>query len=182
MDDVQFNELKALLLPISNWVAVQTGQAAPPLTTRAILAQQASVVVPVSAGPLNPAPYRTYRMNVPALDDGVDPDGEPIWQVIGAKGVPTDVPMTHADADAAVARLNGADAPGAVGVVAAGPGNPPPYAAQWSVSNLWYVAGATGVSTGFSGHTEPEARSEADRLNGAAPVGVPTPVAEFSTD
>jgi len=108
VDDAQFEELKALILPISNWVAVQTGQAAAQgPTTRSIIAAQAGsqALMAIPAGVDNPGPYRVYRMNVPALPDDVDPDGEAIWQVIGMKGRPIGAPTSRADADAQVARL-----------------------------------------------------------------------------
>lgn len=173
MDDAQFEELKALILPISNWVAMQTGQATPGPTTRSIMAAQegSAALQVVPAGPDNPGPYRVYRMNVPALPDGVDPDGEPIWQVIGLKGRPVQPPTSHADADAIVAKLNvpAEDAPPVAASAPPGPANPGPYSHHWSLSDLWHVRGKNGTPTGFQG-TEPDAKAEADRLNSATPA------------
>jgi hypothetical protein len=182
VDDAQFEELKALILPISNWVAVQTGQAAAQgPTTRSIIAAQAGsqALMAIPAGVDNPGPYRVYRMNVPALPDDVDPDGEAIWQVIGMKGRPIGAPTSRADADAQVARLmdqrqaNAADprwagsfGPEVAGAAPPGPANPGPYTHHWSLADLWHVRGKNGTPTGFTGN-EPDAKAEADRLNSA---------------
>lgn len=170
MDDAQFEELKALILPISNWVAVQTGQAAAQgPTTRSIIAAQAGsqALMAIPAGVDNPGPYRVYRMNVPALPDDVDPDGEAIWQVIGMKGRPIGAPTSRADAEAKITELNvPAEGATVAGSAPPGPANPGPYTHHWSLADLWHVRGKNGTPTGFTGN-EPDAKAEADRLNSA---------------
>ena len=167
MDDAQFEELKALILPISNWVAVQTGQAAAQgPTTRSIIAAQAGsqALMAIPAGVDNPGPYRVYRMNVPALPDDVDPDGEAIWQVIGMKGRPIGAPTSRADADAQVARLmdqrqaNAAD---------------PRWAGSFGPEGVQYNAGPGTAVPGTAPFTA--APAENATVAGAAPPGPANP-------
>lgn len=191
MDDDRLEKLEARVANLERYVALQTGQVPVLATTRSLQAQAAAtaVVSSIPAGELNPGPYRVYRMNVPALPEGVDPEGEAIWQVIGLKGVSTGFVGSHPDADAEAEKLNkemaeaaaeaAAAAPGAATAPAAflppGPANPGPYTHRWTLSGLWHVFGVNGIHTGFSG-TQEGAENEAKRLNGAIP-SPPAPAA-----